>query len=56
MVLGPFDAGLSVLVASVGNTLGGMSSFYLGRLGKMAWIGAVFESETGTKLTAGKEP
>lgn len=32
------DVWLCVLLASVGNTLGGMTSFWLGRLGKWQWL------------------
>lgn len=32
------DAWLCVAVASVGNWLGGMTNYYLGRLGKIEWI------------------
>lgn len=38
MVFGGLDAWSCVLVATVGNWLGGMTCYYLGRLGKMEWI------------------
>lgn len=39
------NAWTSVLVATAGNWLGGMTSYYLGRLGKIEWI----EKYTGVK-------
>ena len=38
MLIGPFDALLTVVVASVGNTIGGMTSYFLGYLGKWQWL------------------
>lgn len=38
MVFGGLDAWSCVLVATMGNWLGGMTCYYLGRLGKMEWI------------------
>jgi len=38
MVFGGLDAWTCVWVATLGNWLGGMSCYYLGRLGKMVWI------------------
>lgn len=38
MVAGGFDPTSCILVATLGNWLGGMSSYYLGYLGKWSWI------------------
>ena len=38
LILTGFDAWLCVAIASVGNWLGGMTNYYLGRLGKTEWI------------------
>ena len=38
MLAAGFDGFGIVAVATVGNTMGGMSSFYLGYLGKWSWI------------------
>lgn len=38
MVFGGLDAWTCVFVATAGNWLGGMSCYYLGRLGKLEWI------------------
>ena len=38
LVFGGLDPWTCVVVASLGNWLGGMSSYFLGRLGKMEWI------------------
>lgn len=38
MVFSGLDAWTCVWVATLGNWLGGMSCYYLGRLGKMHWI------------------
>ncbi len=38
MVFGGLDACTCVFVATAGNWLGGMSCYYLGRLGKLEWI------------------
>ena len=38
LVFGGLDPWICVVVASLGNWLGGMSSYFLGRLGKMEWI------------------
>lgn len=38
MVFGGLDAWNCVWVATAGNWLGGMSCYYLGRLGKIEWI------------------
>ena len=38
MVFGGLNAWNCVLVATLGNWLGGMTCYYLGRLGKMEWI------------------
>jgi len=38
MVFGGLDAWTCVFVATVGNWLGGMTGYYLGRLGKIEWI------------------
>jgi membrane protein YqaA with SNARE-associated domain len=37
-VVGGLDAWTCVLVATLGNWLGGMTCYYLGRLGKIEWI------------------
>lgn len=38
MVISGFDAWTCVLLATLGNWLGGMTCYYLGRLGKIEWI------------------
>ena len=38
MVFGGLHAWTCVLVATAGNWLGGMTSFYIGRLGKIEWV------------------
>lgn len=38
LIAGDFDTGLCIAVATLGNWLGGMSSYYLGYLGKWEWI------------------
>ncbi len=43
--LGGYDLWTCVFVATAGNWLGGMSCYYLGRLGKLKWI----EKFTGVK-------
>jgi membrane protein YqaA with SNARE-associated domain len=45
MVFSGLDGWTCVWVATVGNWLGGMSCYYLGRLGKIEWI----EKYTGVK-------
>lgn len=42
MVFGGFDAWSCVFVATIGNWLGGMTCYYLGRLGKMEWLEKYF--------------
>ena len=42
MVLGGFDPVACVLVASVGNSLGGMTSYFMGYVGKWAWVERLF--------------
>lgn len=38
MILAKYDPWLCLIIASVGNTLGGMTNYLLGRLGKIEWI------------------
>ena len=38
MIFSGFDPKSSLIVATAGNTLGGISIYYLGYLGKMEWI------------------
>ena len=38
LIYNGFDVVTSIVVATAGNTLGGISIFYLGYLGKMEWI------------------
>jgi membrane protein YqaA with SNARE-associated domain len=38
MIYGGYDIYISLAVATIGNTLGGMSSYYLGYLGRWKWI------------------
>ena len=38
LIYSGFDVGSSLAVATAGNTLGGISIYYLGFLGKMEWI------------------
>ena len=42
MVFGGFNAWSCVFVATIGNWLGGMTCYYLGRLGKIEWIEKYF--------------
>ncbi len=42
MVFGGLDPWKCVLVATIGNWLGGMTSYYVGRLGKIEWIEKYF--------------
>lgn len=42
MVFGGWDDWTCVFVATIGNWLGGMSCYYLGRMGKMEWIEKYF--------------
>ncbi|HOF99258.1 MAG TPA: YqaA family protein [Paludibacteraceae bacterium] len=42
MVFGGLNAWTCVFVATAGNWLGGMTSFYLGKLGKIEWIEKYF--------------
>ena len=42
MVFGGFNAWSCVIVATMGNWLGGMTCYYLGRLGKIEWIEKYF--------------
>ncbi len=37
MIAMDFDVGLCLLFASIGNWLGGMTNYWLGRLGKIEW-------------------
>ncbi len=45
LAFGGFDLWTCVIVATLGNWLGGMSCYYLGKLGKLEWI----EKFTGVK-------
>ena len=47
MVIGGFDPLACVMVASAGNSLGGMSSYFLGYLGKWAWVERLFAGSRG---------
>lgn len=38
MVFGGLDAWKCVFVATLGNWLGGMTCYYMGRFGKIEWI------------------
>lgn len=38
LVFGGLDAWTCVFVATAGNWIGGMSSYYVGRLGRIDWI------------------
>ena len=42
MVIGGFDPVACVVVASAGNWLGGMTSYFLGYAGKWAWVERLF--------------
>ena len=42
LVFGGLDAWKCVFVATAGNWLGGMTSYYVGRLGKLEWIEKYF--------------
>ena len=48
MILGKYDALWCLILASIGNTLGGMTNYYLGRLGKVDWL------KKNTRLNAKK--
>jgi len=48
--LGPWSTGALLLVASLGNTLGGMSSYGLGRLGDMDRIARWLRTDPGKAL------
>ena len=43
LIYNKFDMTTCLVIASIGNTLGGMSSFYLGKLGKLNWIEKVMK-------------
>ena len=47
MVIGGFDPVACVMVASVGNSLGGMASYFMGYLGKWAWMERLFARSRG---------
>lgn len=42
MVIGGFDPVVCVMVASVGNSLGGMTSYFMGYVGKWTWVERLF--------------
>ena len=42
MVIGGFDPIVCVMVASAGNSLGGMTSYFMGYVGKWAWLERLF--------------
>ena len=42
MVIAGFDPVACVMVASVGNSLGGMASYFMGYLGKWVWLERLF--------------
>jgi len=42
-----FDSWTCVIIASVGNWLGGMTNYYLGRLGKIEWIEKYLKVDKG---------
>lgn len=42
MVIGGFDPVACVMVASAGNSLGGMTSYFMGYIGKWAWLERLF--------------
>jgi membrane protein YqaA with SNARE-associated domain len=42
MVVGGYDPVLCVVVASAGNSLGGMTSYCMGYVGKWAWVERLF--------------
>ncbi|MDY0053168.1 MAG: YqaA family protein [Bacteroidales bacterium] len=39
-----YDAWISVIIATIGNFLGGMTSYYLGYLGKWEWLEKYFKT------------
>lgn len=47
LVFGGLDAWKCVFVATAGNWLGGMTSYYVGRLGKLEWIEKYFRIKKG---------
>lgn len=42
LIYNGFDPYWCILIATVGNTLGGMTSYWIGHLGKMQWIEKYF--------------
>jgi len=48
MVIGGFDPVACVMVASVGNSLGGMASYFMGYLGKWVWMERLFARNRGS--------
>ena len=42
MVIGGFDPLVCVMVASAGNSLGGMTSYFVGYVGKWTWVERLF--------------
>ena len=42
MVIGGFDPVACVMVASAGNSLGGMTSYFMGYVGRWAWLERLF--------------
>ena len=50
MVIGGFDPVVCVMVASAGNSLGGMTSYFLGYVGKWAWVEKLFPRSRDDKV------
>ena len=46
LIINGYDFGISFLVATTGNWLGGLSSYYLGRLGNWSLIEKYFRIKT----------
>lgn len=38
LIIAKFDVWACIIIASIGNWLGGMTNYYLGKLGKIEWI------------------
>ncbi len=48
MVIGGFDPVVCVIVASAGNSLGGMTSYFVGYVGKWTWVERLFARNRDT--------
>ena len=55
LIYNGFDPYWCILIATVGNTLGGMTSYWIGHLGKMQWIRNTSEFQKKKYLVFKKE-